>query len=329
MIFMMALLGAITRLTESGLSITEWAPITGVVPPHTDRKWNDAFHDYQQIPQYRLLHRDMSLEEFKRIYFWEWLHRLWGRLIGAAFAAPFVYFLMRGHISKKLGARLAVIFSLGALQGLIGWYMVESGLAVRTSVSPYRLSLHLNFALFIYGLLLWTALDFFPRHSPSRLVAKSIAAHGWIGLLLLAFTLIWGAFVAGLHAGEAYNTWPLMEGELIPSAAFTILPKWHNAFENLALVQFIHRWLGPATVLVILFWVWRRLQSGTNRQARNLLLLLALMALVQAALGIATLLTRAESIVAVLHQAGAITLLTLLLVNLKRMGEAGVPARQG
>ncbi len=313
MIFVMALLGAITRLTESGLSITIWEPVLGAMPPLNGADWNKAFAAYRQIPQYQVLHSGMTLQEFKGIYFWEWLHRLWGRLIGIAFAAPFLFFLLRGKIDKPFGLRLAGILALGGLQGFIGWFMVESGLAVRTSVSPYRLALHLGFALLIYSLLLWTALDALTLRQNKT--TPSIQRHAWIALALLALTMLWGAFTAGLHAGEAYNSWPLMDGELLPSAAFTILPKWKNLFENLALVQFVHRWLAPITALVILAWAWR-LRGAADKGWVHAL---GAMTLVQIALGLSTLLTHAEIMLATLHQAGAIALLTLVLVNLRKI----------
>jgi cytochrome c oxidase assembly protein subunit 15 len=314
MIFIMALLGAVTRLTESGLSITDWAPVTGILPPLSKTAWAKAFAAYRQIPQYQLLHRDMVLSEFKNIYFWEWLHRLWGRLIGAVFVLPLIWFAWRRKISKALGLKLLVLFALGALQGFIGWYMVMSGLSLRTSVSPYRLALHLGFALLIYTLLLWTALDL---SGTKRLPASwCLRRHGWASLALLTITMIWGAFTAGLHAGEAFNTWPLMEGEFLPSAALTILPHWHNVFENLAFVQFIHRWLGPTTALVILSWVWRLWNAGTDRRW---VLALGATAFAQVALGITTLLMHAEITIAVTHQAGAIMLLSLMVVNLQRL----------
>jgi len=325
MIFVMALLGAITRLTESGLSIVEWKPIIGALPPLNDKDWNDAFAAYQKIPQYQILHRGMPLQEFKSIYFWEWLHRLWGRLIGFVFALPLAFFWLRGKISHKLGLKLTGIFALGGLQGFIGWFMVQSGLETRTSVSPYRLALHLGFALLVYGLILWQALERDGRleirgqrkgSSPISNLC-SLVTHGWLTLALLCVTMIWGAFVAGLHAGEAYNTWPLMDGEILPAAAFTIIPKWLNIFENLALVQFIHRWLGPLTMLAILGWVWRCLQH-TKDTDKHWLYALGGMAILQVALGLTTLLMHANIIIATLHQGGAIILLSLLLVNLKR-----------
>lgn len=313
MIFIMALIGALTRLTESGLSITDWNPILGAIPPLNKSDWNKAFAAYQQIPQYQILNRGMTLTAFRHIYFWEWLHRLWGRLIGIVFAVPLIYFSLRQEIGKKTGLKLLGILGLGGLQGFIGWFMVESGLAVRTEVSPYRLALHLSFALLIYALILWVALDL---SALSRVMGtKSLRRHGWFALALLALTIIWGALVAGLRAGEVYNTWPLMEGEFLPGAAFTIEPHWLNIFANTALVQFIHRWLGPMTALVIFAWVLRLWRRDRSRW----ILALGIMAVLQVALGMTTLLTHVEIIVAVLHQAGAMTLLTLMVANLRRL----------
>jgi cytochrome c oxidase assembly protein subunit 15 len=317
MIFVMALLGAITRLTESGLSITEWNPVMGILPPLNAAAWQQAFAGYQEIPQYQLLHRGMTLEAFKEIYFWEWLHRLWGRLIGIAFAVPLIVFLVQKKISREAGFKFAVIFALGALQGFIGWFMVQSGLEVRTSVSPYRLALHLGFALVIYAILLWTAVDG-TGDAPKTKTPPALLRHGWVALGLLALTMVWGAFVAGLHAGEVFNTWPLMEGEFVPTGATTLQPLWHNFFENTALAQFIHRWLGPCTMIVLLAWVarcWRAVDAGRKPG----LAALAAMAILQVSLGIGTLLSHAEIRLAVLHQAGAITLLSLLLFNLQRL----------
>lgn len=310
----MAVLGAITRLTESGLSITEWKPLVGALPPLHDTEWAKAFADYQQIPQFKLLKSGMTLAEFKQIFFWEWIHRLWGRLIGFVFAVPFIYFLISKKIDRHLGLKLAAVFALGALQGFIGWFMVQSGLEVRTSVSPYRLALHLGFALLLYSLLLWIALDLLQIQRIK--LPRKIVQQGWVALVLLVITIIWGAFVAGLHAGEAYNTWPLMEGEIFPSAALTLQPKWLNIFENLAFVQFIHRWLGPTTMLVILVWVWRSAHHTTDKKW---FYALGIMAFAQVALGISTLLTHANIVLATLHQVGAIILLTLLLVNLWKL----------
>lgn len=283
--------------------------------------WDKVFQDYQQIPQYQILHRGMTLDEFKGIFFWEWLHRLWGRMIGLVFGLPLLIFWLRKKITNKFALKLFAIFALGGLQGFIGWFMVQSGLETRTSVSPYRLALHLGFALFVYVLIFWTALDL--MNLPRIKMPESIKRQGWIAFVFLVVTMVWGAFVAGLHAGEAYNTWPLMDGSLLPDAAFTILPKWLNIFENLALVQFIHRWLGPTTALVILVWVYRLTCRNNHQKTNNRMpFALGLVALAQVSLGLCTLLTHANIILATLHQAGAITLLTLLLMNLFRLKRA-------
>jgi len=311
MVFVMALLGAVTRLTEAGLSITEWNPIMGAMPPLDRDDWQRAFAAYRETPQYRLLHIGMSLDDFKRIYFWEWLHRLWGRLIGVVFVLPLLAFWWRGQVSRKRALTFLAVFALGGLQGFIGWFMVQSGLAARTSVSPYRLALHLGFALLIYAILLAMAW----RDRPAVPDEPSARRHGWLALAMLAATMIFGAFVAGLQGGTIYNTWPLMEGEFLPSAATSLSPLWINAFENAALAQFIHRWLGPMTMIVVLSWVGRRWRSA-DPVRKPALAGLAVMAMLQVGLGLATLLTQVQIGIAVLHQAGAITLLTMLLYPL-------------
>lgn len=311
MVFVMAMLGAVTRLSQAGLSITDWAPLMGVIPPLRHDDWLRAFAAYQQIPQYQMLHTDMTLDAFKGIYFWEWLHRLWGRLIGVVFAVPLAVFWVQGRIGRQQGMRFVAIFMLGGLQGFIGWFMVESGLVDRTSVSPYRLALHLGFAQLIYALLLWMAV----AERATTPISPSLRRHGRLALAMLALTMIWGAFVAGLQAGLVYNTWPLMADEFIPSIATSMQPVWHNAFENVALVQFIHRWMGPLTMIVILGWVWR-CWNAVAPARKPALAALATMAVLQVGLGLATLLSHVQIQIAVLHQAGAITLLTLLLYTL-------------
>jgi cytochrome c oxidase assembly protein subunit 15 len=314
MIFVMALLGAITRLTQSGLSIVTWDPIIGILPPLSDAEWHKAFDAYKTIPQYQIFNRGMTLEEFKGIFFWEWVHRLWGRMISLVLALPLIYFAATKRLSRALFFKLFGILVLGGLQGFIGWFMVQSGLETRTSVSPYRLALHLSLALLLYALLLWVGLNEGGKKSSPR--AKP-DAHGLSALALLCITILWGAFVAGLHAGEAYNTWPLMEGQLLPDAAWTLEPAWINAFENLALVQFIHRWVGPTTMIVLLSWVVRRWKT-TNATSQKWLQALGVMSVVQVMLGLSTLLTHVNIPIAVTHQAGAMALLTLLIINLHR-----------
>jgi heme a synthase len=305
MIFAMVVIGGITRLTESGLSITRWQPIAGVLPPLDEAQWQAEFDRYREIPQYSAIHASMTLGEFKRIYFWEYLHRLWGRLIGVVFAVPFLVFLIRGQLARTLAPRLAVIFVLGGLQGVLGWYMVKSGLADRIEVSQYRLAAHLLAAVLLYAAILWTALDLLrPRRGG---IDRGVA----LATVMVLLTMLAGAFVAGLRAGYIYNTFPLMGGALVPGEYGALVPWWRNWFENATAAQFDHRLLAELTwLLVALLWL---------REPRPLAALFAFASL-QAGLGIATLLLVVPLPVAVLHQAGALALLTAALVTLHRLG---------
>lgn len=340
MIFLMVVIGGITRLTESGLSITEWRPIEGVLPPMTTGEWQDAFQRYQAIPQFHAIHADMTMAQFKGIYFWEYLHRLWGRLIGFAFLLPFLYFLIRRRIGRTLWPKLALIFVLGALQGVLGWYMVESGLEHRIEVSQYRLAAHLFAAIAIYCAILWVAFDLlfqarYPNRHPGESVGPGstlVAGPGSplspgrrtlrlaldIVLLLVSVTLIAGAFVAGLRGGSIYNTFPLMGGSVMPGEYAAMAPLWRNWFENPASTQFDHRVLAETTwVVIVLVWLFgRRVLVGAARRALDLL---AGMATIQAALGVATLLTVVELPIAVAHQAGAVLLMTAALYARHRL----------
>ena len=316
MIFLMVVIGGITRLTESGLSITEWKPITGVLPPLDAAQWQQEFERYQEIPQYSALHPGMTLAQFKWIFFWEYLHRLWGRLIGVAFALPFLYFLLRGRISRRLAPRLAGLFVLGGLQGALGWYMVESGLSVRIEVSQYRLAAHLLAAVIIYVAMLWVALGLLapePAHwRDARVGALRRGAGAILALVLLTLTA--GAFVAGLRAGYIYNTFPLMGGGFAPGEYGQLAPWYRNWFENPAAAQFDHRLLAEITWLAVAaLWLYaRRLDLPAG--ARAALHALFAMASLQACLGIATLLVVVPLPLAVAHQAGAILLVTTAVV---------------
>ena len=309
MVAAMIVLGAITRLTQSGLSITRWDVIAGILPPLTDQDWQAAFSLYQATPQYRFENQGMSLEAFRQIYFWEWLHRLWGRMTGLVFALPLGLFWLKGVLSPGAAVRLLAIFALGALQGLAGWLMVQSGLSERTSVMPWRLALHLDLALLLYGLLLWNALSV-EAGSP-RPCSHGVRRQGQATLLLLLLTITLGALVAGSFGGSIYNSWPLMDGDWLPSTAFTLDPWWANLVENPVLLQFLHRWAGPLTLLAVLGWVWRCRREDPSWAGG--LLPLALWILVQVGLGLATLLSGASPLIAALHQAGAVMLLTLML----------------
>jgi cytochrome c oxidase assembly protein subunit 15 len=311
LIFLMVVVGGITRLTLSGLSITEWKPVIGIVPPLSAANWAAEFAKYQQIPEYRAIHFAMSLDEFKSIYYWEYLHRLLGRLIGVAFAVPFFWFLARRRLPRRFAPPLAGILLLGFLQGALGWYMVESGLADRVEVSQYRLVAHLTLALAIYAAILWPALGIV-RSSPG-------ASAGWrratdAVLALVAVTILAGGFVAGTRAGLTYNTFPLMDGRLVPAGYAQLHPLWLNWFENVAAVQFDHRALAIVTVSAV-FVLWAAgLRANLPISARRALHALLAVTVLQAALGISTLLLVVPIPLAAAHQAGAVLLLTVTIV---------------
>ncbi|MFQ5773443.1 MAG: COX15/CtaA family protein [Kiloniellaceae bacterium] len=327
MIFAMAVIGAITRLTESGLSIMEWAPLRGVLPPLSEAEWKRIFALYRQIPEYSQVNAGMTLAEFKTIFWWEYVHRLWGRLIAVVFAVPFVWFLARRRVRPELLPHLVAMFALGGLQGLLGWFMVASGFAARTDVSQYRLVAHLGAAVLIYGYILWVALGLlFPEPEPSRdrragrLRAALIALAG-----LSALTMASGGFVAGLDAGFAYNTFPLMDGALVPAGYADLRPWPVNLFENAAAVQFNHRLLAVATLGAALgLWLWGRRLDLAARARRGLALVLAT-AGAQLGLGVAALLLVVPVWLGALHQAGALLLLTAALWAIHRLRPAPPP----
>jgi cytochrome c oxidase assembly protein subunit 15 len=324
LIFAMAVIGAITRLTESGLSIMEWAPLKGTLPPLSQAEWERVFSLYKAIPQYRELNADMELAQFKQIFWWEWLHRLWGRMIGLVFALPFFWFIWRYRLPRALQIKLWIALSLGALQGFMGWYMVASGFAERTEVSQYRLVMHLGLALLIYGYLFWLALSLLLPPSARQSSADARRLRPWVGVLLalVALTIAWGGFVAGLNAGLIYNTFPLMGGALVPADYLTLDSWWRNHFETAAAVQFDHRLLASLTLLMaVALFIWSR-RLTLNPGLRRALILIQAWVLVQLALGIATLLLVVPVWLAALHQAGAIVLLTLVLNALYRLTPA-------
>ena len=310
LVFAMVVVGGITRLTHSGLSIVEWQPVVGAVPPLDDNAWQEVFRKYQDTPQFRQVNPDMGLAGFKRIFWWEYVHRLLGRVIGAAFLLPLVWLAARGRISRALTWRLAGIFALGGLQGAMGWYMVQSGLVDDPRVSQYRLAAHLALALAIYAAMLWIALDLlYPRarESGPRRFALALAA-------LVFLQAISGSFVAGIRAGLAYNTFPLMNGHIVPPGMFVIDPWYLNFFNNIATVQFDHRLIAwMLAFLVPWFWI-RARREGVSRRARIATdLMLAALAL-QIALGIATLLLAVPVPLAAAHQAGALLVFTAALL---------------
>ncbi|HKX23557.1 MAG TPA: COX15/CtaA family protein [Rhizorhapis sp.] len=299
LVFLMVVVGGITRLTESGLSITQWRPVTGAIPPLNEADWMKEFALYKGTTQYQTVNRHMTLEEFKFIFFWEYIHRLLGRLIGLAFALPFAWFAWKRRIPSGYGPRLGALLALGALQGAIGWWMVTSGLVNRTEVSHLRLAVHLLTAFLIIGGLVWTALDLrtLARNAgarPARLSGLSAAI-----LLLLALQLCLGAFTAGLRAGYAFSTWPLMGDSLFPADTPMITPLWRNIVDNPIVVQFTHRWLAWIVGVALFLLAARAHRWGAPKQGAALMALVAL----QIGIGIATLLTGVELWIAVAHQA--------------------------
>ena len=305
----MILVGGATRLTDSGLSITEWKPVTGVIPPLSDSAWQEAFGAYQKIPEYLELKRGMSLDEFKTIYWWEWGHRFLGRMIGVVFLIPFIGFWAAGYISRNWLPRLAGLFVLGGLQGAVGWYMVKSGLVTRVDVSQYRLAAHLGIAFAILGYTLWLIFDL---GAPQRRVVRSGSrAPAWVGAIVLALVylqILAGGTVAGTDAGFGYNTWPLINGAFIPSGLGEAEPWFLNLFENPLTVQFDHRMLGYVVVLATIAQAaWLALRRRDSELITGSFTVMCF-ALLQAALGVWTLLLRVPTPLGLAHQAGAIVL---------------------
>ena len=324
LIFAMVVVGGATRLTESGLSITEWQPVTGTLPPLSEAQWQMEFQKYQAIPQYRQLNAGMSLGDFKTIYWWEWVHRLIGRVIGVVFFVPFVWFLWRGWIARDRRAGLWTILALGALQGAIGWWMVASGLADRVEVSQYRLATHLVLACLIYAAVVWTGIRWQDERTGSPFPEITQPAPpltiraGAMGLLVLLLVQIYlGALVAGLRAGHAYNTWPLIDGGLVPQSArlFFEVPAWRNFFENPLTVQFDHRMLGYVIGLLALLQLFNVAKLVKRDTIFTSAALVAAAIIGQVVLGIWTLLSVAALPLALLHQATAMITLTLVVIH--------------
>jgi cytochrome c oxidase assembly protein subunit 15 len=310
LILAMVLVGGATRLTDSGLSITEWKPLLGAIPPLSEADWREAFGKYQQIPEYQLINKGMSLAAFKTIYWWEWTHRFLGRFIGVAFFVPFLIFWVRGAIPKGLMPKLAAIFLLGGLQGTLGWYMVKSGLAERTDVSQYRLAAHLGLAVLIYGATLWVAFGLAPRGGER--VSKGLRSTAGLFAALVFLQIILGGFVAGTDAGLSHNTWPLIDGAIIPDGLGAMHPWYLNLFENVLTIQFNHRMLGYLIALAAL----ANLALAWRGSSRAVAMGVLTAVLAQIALGVIALLSHLQLGQALAHQAGAVLLFGLALYQL-------------
>lgn len=309
MVFAMVVLGGFTRLTESGLSMTGWRPVTGWLPPLSVEQWQAHFDAYRNSPEYQKINAGMRLSEYKEIFWLEYLHRLWGRIIGIAFVVPFLFFLIKGWVSRPLGIRLGFLLVLGALQGVIGWWMVKSGLVDRPDVSQYRLATHLLMAFLIIGFALWLALDLLKSVQVATPASVRFLSTFVVGLVFV--TVFSGALVAGLNAGMIYNTFPLMQGQIFPPEGFALSP-WHaNFFEDLATVQFQHRLLAICSViLAFALWVKARQLPQNIRTRANMLLGLVFL---QVSMGISTLILVVPIGLAAAHQAGAVLLLVAAL----------------
>ena len=302
MVFCMAIIGAITRLTESGLSITEWNVISGVIPPMDEATWMREFNLYRQSPEYQKINAGMSLDEFKYIFFWEWFHRLWGRLIGLTYALPLLFFWVKGWIPAGYKKPLVGLLILGGLQGVMGWVMVQSGLVDRPSVSHYRLAAHLSLAFVIFSCLIWVAMRLDPPKPKPTCFCKR--RHGWLALAVLAVTIVWGAFMAGKDAGLVSSSWPFMYADVfVPPILWSA--NIVTFFDNPEIIHFIHRWIAAFALVMIFTFAWRVRDPW-----------LAVVVFIQFGLGIATVMTMVHIHVAATHQAGAFVLTALMLKNL-------------
>jgi len=313
LVFAMVVLGGVTRLTHSGLSIVEWQPLVGTIPPLSDHAWQELFEKYQLTPEYQQVNVGMGIEGFKEIFWLEYFHRLLGRTIGFAFLLPFLYFLVRREIGRPLVPKLVTMFVLGGLQGLMGWLMVASGLVDEPRVSPYRLTAHLGLAFLIYGYMLWVALGLLSPH-PRAGIPAGLRGHGLGVTSLVVITILAGGFVAGTRAGFTFNDWPLMHGRFFPEGLYSLSPWWADWFENVATVQFHHRMLAYLLVLAIPAWWWMARRANLDAMTRTWFQVLLAVFALQVLLGITTLLHRVPLSLGAAHQGGALVVLTVVLI---------------
>ncbi len=311
MTFLVLIVGGITRLTQSGLSIVDWDPVMGVIPPLNEAQWQEAFDRYRQFPEYQQLRRGMTMGEFQFIFFWEWFHRVVARAIGVVFLVPFLFFWLRGHLTRAITVRALVLFGLGVAQGIMGWLMVASGLVDRPTVSHYRLAAHLSLAFVIFGYAVWLAREL--KTGETRVAvpvgARPIMRRGLAAVgVLFGLQVVWGAFVAGLKAGAYHNTFPLMEGRLVPPTLLFMEPTLVNFVQNPIAVQWVHRVLGTILGLAVLAFFFQVLRAGADVVSRRLnVALLGLMAL-QYVLGVLTLIYFVPVSLGVIHQAMAMVI---------------------
>ncbi len=317
MIYAIIAIGGYTRLTNSGLSIVTWEPVSGIIPPLTEDQWQVEFDIYKQFPEFQIVNPDLTLVGFKQIFWVEYVHRLAGRLVALVFLLPFIYFLFRGYLTRRFIVRLAAVFILGGIQGLLGWYMVKSGLINNPSVSQYRLTAHLSLAVILYSYVLWLSVSLFgiqalEKHPSLPSIRRlAVACIGLVALMQLS-----GGFMAGTQAGFVINTFPDMNGKWVPDLLFPLSPLWRNLFENVVTIQFIHRWTAAATVLAIaVLWLQRfQIKSKSVKLGIDIAFLAALM---QFSLGVSTLLSQVEISIAIAHQSGFVLLLSVLIILIR------------
>ena len=325
LIYIMVILGGVTRLTGSGLSMVEWDPIMGIIPPLTDQEWQETFDKYKQFPEYQKINVGMDLDGFKDIFIFEYSHRVLGRLIGLAFLIPFIFFLARKQIRPQLTPKLVIMFVLGGLQGLLGWYMVKSGLVNNPHVSQYRLAAHLSAAILIYSYILWIAwglLNPSPQNSWIRGI-EPLRRYTKIGIVLIVIMIISGALVAGTKAGLGFNTFPLMNGDFFPPGLLDMSPFYLNFLENPTTIQFDHRILAYVLILYIPFLWYKAQQFSLSNRTRMAFHIMLLLFIIQIILGVTTLLFEVPVALAASHQGGALLVLTGVLFVMHELRSRG------
>jgi len=314
MVFLIIIIGGLTRLTDSGLSMVDWQPILGTIPPLNNTQWLNVFKDYKLSPEFLYVNKNMTLDEFKYIFWWEWFHRFFARLIGLVFIIPFIYFLVKKNLNSFFYKRFSIIFSLGLLQALVGWWMVKSGLSENPYVSPYRLTFHLSNAVIIYALLLWTSIEYYHLKKTNFINIKSKNVFILIAIFLVFITILSGGFMAGSHAGQSFNTYPLMNGKIIPDDIYISELGILNLFENTVTINFNHRWIATITFIYtfsfFFYLIFNKIINLSNRIIISVLLILTL----QFLLGIMALLSNVAIHYGSLHQTNSIALLSILLI---------------
>ena len=314
MVFLIIIIGGLTRLTDSGLSMVDWQPILGTIPPLNNNQWMDVFNDYKLTPEFLYVNKNMTLDEFKYIFWWEWFHRFFARLIGLVFIIPFIYFLIKKNLNSFFYKRFSIIFSLGLFQAVVGWWMVKSGLSDDPFVSPYRLTFHLTNAVIIYALLLWTSVEYYHLKSANFISIRSKNILILISIILVFLTILSGGFMAGSHAGQSFNTYPLMNGKIIPDDIYLEELGFLNMFENTVTINFNHRWIATITFIYTFsffsYLIFKKIINLSNQIIISVLLILTL----QFLLGIMALLSNVSIYYGSLHQTNSIALLSILLV---------------